>query len=93
MFAVERSVARKKTLTLTCQLTDTSEITRYQWIRVTQDASGERRAESVQEGKSLRLSDVSRGDAGEWACRFFVARGLLGNVTQGIGPLSGNTLN
>ncbi|XP_019724574.1 lymphocyte activation gene 3 protein isoform X2 [Hippocampus comes] len=83
---IERSVTWKKALTLTCQLTDTSEVTRYQWVRVTHDASGKRRVETVQEGKNLRVSDVSHGDAGEWACRFFGERGLLGNVTQGIGP-------
>ncbi|XP_077432857.1 lymphocyte activation gene 3 protein [Vanacampus margaritifer] len=81
---IDCSAAPKKTIALTCQLTDASEVTRYQWVRVTYDLSGMREVEPIQQGRSLRVSEMSREDGGEWVCRFYGARGLLGNVTQSV---------
>ncbi|XP_061530391.1 uncharacterized protein LOC133401419 [Phycodurus eques] len=87
---IDRSITRKETVTLTCQLTDTSEVTRYQWVRVTYDLSGTRLVKSIQEGKTLRVSEVSHEDGGEWVCQFYGTEGRLGNVTHGITPQSGH---
>ncbi|XP_077384285.1 roundabout homolog 2 isoform X2 [Festucalex cinctus] len=81
---IGRSAAPEKTIALTCQLTDTSEVTRYQWVRVTYDLNGMREVESIRDGKSIHVSEASREDGGEWVCRFYGARGLLGNVTQNV---------
>ncbi|XP_061675758.1 hemicentin-1-like [Syngnathoides biaculeatus] len=87
---IDRYVTRTEAVTLTCQLTDTSEVTRYQWVHVTYDLSGARLVKPIQGGKSLRLSRVSPEDAAEWVCQFYGTKGPLGNVTHGIAPQYGH---
>ncbi|XP_029359900.1 lymphocyte activation gene 3 protein [Echeneis naucrates] len=94
---IESKVSPKKrgSINLTCQLSDTSEVTGYEWIHVSYDINGTWSAESVQQGKTLTISQVSEETWGEWVCRFSGKEGVLGNVTyhvQLMGGLSGQKL-
>lgn len=66
-------------MTLTCRLSDTSEVTRYDWVReVHGDSSGIQSVGVVKKGKFLSVSNVS---SAAWTCRYYGKHGLLGNVT------------
>ncbi|XP_042345297.1 lymphocyte activation gene 3 protein-like [Plectropomus leopardus] len=88
---IENSIPSKKTgsVTLTCRLSDTSEVTDYEWVHVVYDLNGTQSVGSIQKGKTLDLSTVSEDDQGEWACRFYGKYGVLGNVTHHIKLMSG----
>nr|XP_057910106.1 lymphocyte activation gene 3 protein-like [Doryrhamphus excisus] len=88
---IDRGVSWMKMVTLTCQLTDTSEVMRYEWVHVTYDPSGTRLVKSIQEGKTLYMGKVNVEDVGEWVCRFHGKERLLGNVTHRIAPQNGST--
>ncbi|XP_057689856.1 lymphocyte activation gene 3 protein-like isoform X4 [Corythoichthys intestinalis] len=83
----------KKSHTLTCQLTDTSEVTHYQWVRVRYDLSGTQLVKSIQEGKTLQLSEAALQDGGELVCQFYSMEGLVGNVTLCITPQSDDVVD
>ncbi|XP_072769053.1 cell adhesion molecule DSCAM-like [Nerophis lumbriciformis] len=89
---VGRSVSWRKTVALTCQLTDTSEVARYQWVHVTFAPSGTPLVESIQEGKTLYMTNGNDEGVGEWVCRFYSKEGLLGNVTHRITPQHGHLI-
>lgn len=72
---------------LTCQLSDTSEVTDYEWVRVTYDPNGTQSFETIQKGNKLSIS-VSEEIQGEWTCRFYGRGGILGNVTHHIQLMS-----
>ncbi|XP_068426588.1 lymphocyte activation gene 3 protein-like [Clinocottus analis] len=74
--------------TLTCQLTDSSEVTDYEWVHVEYDLNGTRSVGSIQKGKTVSVSKVSEENHGEWACRFYGKDGILGNVTYHIQRMS-----
>ncbi|XP_035528536.1 lymphocyte activation gene 3 protein-like [Morone saxatilis] len=91
---IDSSIPSKKkdSLMLTCQLSDTSEVTNYEWVHVAYDLNGTRSEGSILNGKTLSISKVSEENRGEWACRFYGKEGLLGNVTYQVhlmGGLSG----
>lgn len=75
-------------MTLTCQLTDTSEVVDYEWVHVVHDINGTQSVESIQKGKTLSLGKVSEENQGEWTCRFYGQQGMLGNVTHHV-PMMG----
>lgn len=77
--------------TLTCTLSDTSEVTNYEWVQVVYDLNGTQSVGSIQKGKTLSISKVSEENQGEWACRFYGKHGILGNVTYHIQQMSGLT--
>ncbi|XP_030014822.1 hemicentin-2 [Sphaeramia orbicularis] len=87
---VDTTVSSKKNIpmTLTCQLTDTSDVTEYVWVHVTYDVNGSQSIGSIHKGKTLALSQVSEDNRGEWACRFYGKEGFLGNVTYNIQLMS-----
>ncbi|XP_073340857.1 lymphocyte activation gene 3 protein-like [Pagrus major] len=87
---IDSSTPSKKrdSMTLTCQLTDTSEVVDYEWVHVVYDLNGTQSVGSIQKGKTLRLGKVSEENQGEWTCRFYGKEGILGNVTHHI-PLMG----
>uniref|UniRef100_A0A8C2WI82 Ig-like domain-containing protein n=1 Tax=Cyclopterus lumpus TaxID=8103 RepID=A0A8C2WI82_CYCLU len=89
--AKSNSIPSKDTgsATLTCQLTDTSEVTDYEWVHVVYDLNGTRSVGSLQKGKSVSISRVSKENQGEWACRFYGRDGILGNITYHIQLMSG----
>ncbi|XP_016087653.1 lymphocyte activation gene 3 protein-like [Sinocyclocheilus grahami] len=71
-------------VTLTCHLSNSSQITSYEWLRVTYGPNDTQTVTSVQKTKSYRIQEVTEKDAGEWVCRFYGKQGVLGNVTYQI---------
>lgn len=86
---VDRSISSDKrgSMTLKCQLTDTSDVTDYEWVHVAYDNEGTRSFGTILKGKLLRLNKMSEEKQGEWTCRFYGKQGVLGNVTDHI-PLT-----
>ncbi|XP_041797922.1 lymphocyte activation gene 3 protein-like [Chelmon rostratus] len=84
---IDSSTTSKKggSVTLTCQLTDTSEVTKYEWVH---DLNGTQSAGSIQNGKTISVNTVSEENRGEWTCRFYGKDGILGNVTAHIHLMS-----
>ncbi|XP_068998594.1 lymphocyte activation gene 3 protein-like [Embiotoca jacksoni] len=83
------SEKKKDSMTLTCQLTDTSEITEYEWLQVIYDLNGTESVGPVLKGKTLIISKVSEEKWGEWTCRFYGKEGILGNITYHAHQMSG----
>ncbi|KAM6968308.1 basement membrane-specific heparan sulfate proteoglycan core protein [Aplochiton taeniatus] len=75
-------------VTLTCHLSDITEVTGYEWVRLTYDFNGTQSVSSVHTGKDLRIPTASATNSGEWMCRFYGERGILGNVTYSIPVMS-----
>lgn len=67
---------------MTCELTDTSEVTQYEWIRRDFGQSGSQPVVSIHKGKDLTITKMSGDNEGEWTCRFYGKQGVLGNVTH-----------
>ncbi|XP_044064948.1 lymphocyte activation gene 3 protein-like [Siniperca chuatsi] len=90
---IDSSIPSKKTgsVTLTCQLTDPSEVIDYEWVHVVYDLNGTQSVGSIQKGKTLSITKVSEDNWGEWACRFYGKEGILGNVTYHIQLMSGQS--
>lgn len=88
---IEKSVPSKKrdSMTLTCQVSDPSEVTDYEWVNVVYDFNGTQSVRSIQKGKTVSISTVSEENHGEWTCRFYGKEGILGNVTYHIQLMSG----
>ncbi|XP_071324675.1 lymphocyte activation gene 3 protein-like [Trachinotus anak] len=88
---IDRSVSSKKkdSVTLTCQLSDASEVTDYEWVYVTYDINGTQSVRPIQKGKTLSISQVSEENWGEWVCLFSSKDGMLGNVTYHVQLMSG----
>lgn len=88
---IDTSVSSKKkdSITLSCQLSDTSEVTNYEWVHVTYDINGTQSVVSIHKGKTLTISQVSEDNWGEWTCRFSNKDGILGNVTYHGQMMSG----
>ncbi|KAM3873243.1 cell adhesion molecule CEACAM2 [Diretmus argenteus] len=82
---------RRAPVTLTCHLSDPSEVTKYEWVYVTYDLNGTQSVSSIQEGKVLSISKAADDNSGEWACRFYGTKGVLGNVTYHIPLISSLT--
>ncbi|XP_039885968.1 lymphocyte activation gene 3 protein-like [Simochromis diagramma] len=80
---------QKYSTTLTCQLSDASEVTEYEWAHVTYDENGTAIVGSIQKGKDIIITDGSEESWGEWTCSFYGQDGLLGNVTYNTHLMSG----
>ncbi|KAM7383294.1 hypothetical protein PAMP_002960 [Pampus punctatissimus] len=80
---------KKASVTLTCNLTDESEVTDYEWVHMTYDLNGTQSVGSIQKGKTLSISKVSDENWGEWTCHFYGKEGILGNVTYHLQLMSG----
>ncbi|XP_028280255.1 lymphocyte activation gene 3 protein [Parambassis ranga] len=80
---------KRDSVVLTCQLSDTSGVTKYDWVQVTYDLNGTESAVLVQEGMTLSISKVSEQSRGEWMCRFYGKQGILGNVTYQVHSMAG----
>lgn len=87
---VVSSIAQKTKhpVTLTCQLTDESEVTDYEWVHVVYNHNNTPSAEFIQKGKTLTINTASEKNQGEWVCRFYGGEGILGNVTYHLQQLS-----
>ncbi|MED6252129.1 hypothetical protein ATANTOWER_007367 [Ataeniobius toweri] len=76
---------KKGSMMLSCQLSDSSEVTDYEWVHVSYDING---TESV--GPILRGQTVSvKESGGEWMCRYIGKNGVLGNVTTQVHFMAG----
>lgn len=78
---------KKDSVLLTCQLSDTSEVTDYEWVHVTYDLNGTKSVGPVQKGKTLSIK-ATEENRGEWACHFYRKDGILGNVTYHVQLMS-----
>ncbi|XP_053699695.1 lymphocyte activation gene 3 protein-like isoform X1 [Synchiropus splendidus] len=67
---IDVSVESEDKQTLTCRLTDPSEVTEYQWVVSNQSTQG---------GPTIT---TTRGRSGDITCRFYGRHGLLGTVTR-----------
>jgi len=68
-------------VTLTCHLSNSDQITSYEWLRVTYGPNDTQTVTSVQKTNSFRIKQVTEEHAGEWMCRYYGKQGFLGNVT------------
>ncbi|KAI7807036.1 lymphocyte activation gene 3 protein-like [Triplophysa rosa] len=75
------SSSSKGQMTLTCHLSNFSQVTSYEWLRVIYGVNNTQTVTSVSTSKSLKIPKVSEQDIGEWVCRYNGKDGLLGNVT------------
>ncbi|XP_067305873.1 T-cell surface glycoprotein CD4-like [Pseudorasbora parva] len=68
-------------VTLTCHLSNSEQITSYEWLRVSYGPNDTQTVTSVGKKKSFWIKQVTEKDAGEWVCRYYGEQGVLGNVT------------
>lgn len=68
-------------MTLMCNLSDSSQITSYEWLRVNYSPNDTQTLTTVQRTKNPSIR-VTEKDAGEWMCRYYGNQGQLGNVTS-----------
>lgn len=73
---------------LTCDLSDDTEVTGYEWVHLTYDFNGTLSESSVHQGKDLRINTAAEINSGGWTCRFYGDHGILGNVTYSIPVIS-----
>ncbi|XP_073703953.1 lymphocyte activation gene 3 protein-like [Garra rufa] len=66
---------------LTCHLSNSDQITSYEWLRVTYGPNNTQTVTSVQNTTSIRIQEATEKDAGEWVCRYYGKEGVLGNAT------------
>ncbi|XP_041842754.1 lymphocyte activation gene 3 protein-like isoform X1 [Melanotaenia boesemani] len=78
---------KENSVMLTCQLSDASEVTEYEWIRVTVDINGTETFGPVLKGQTVVLKENS----GDWTCRYYGKNGILGNVTYQVPLMSGQS--
>ncbi|XP_067094341.1 lymphocyte activation gene 3 protein-like [Osmerus mordax] len=82
--------SRRAPVTLTCHLSDASEVTDYSWVQLTPVLNGTQSAIPFpSNGKVLNIGAVTEKTAGEWACLFYGKQGMLGNVTYDLQLMSG----
>ncbi|XP_035259450.1 hemicentin-1-like [Anguilla anguilla] len=82
-------------VTLTCELSDDTGVTGYEWVQVTYDSNGTQSATPKQWTKTLRIPKMTEEHSGEWVCRYSGKQGILGNVTyhfQVMSHLEGDKL-
>lgn len=89
-FKVDISLPANKadSVTMTCQLTDASEVTRYEWVHRHLHHSSNQSVTSTHSGKELTIDKTSGENQGEWTCRFYGKQGVLGNVTHHMTVMS-----
>ncbi|KAJ8005180.1 hypothetical protein DPEC_G00143960 [Dallia pectoralis] len=80
---------QKATVTLTCHLSDTSEVTDWDWVLVNANPNNTQSVSSIQKGRVLRINRVTDRNADQWVCRFHGKQGVLGNVTYHPSQMSG----
>ncbi|XP_047454395.1 lymphocyte activation gene 3 protein-like [Mugil cephalus] len=79
---------KKNSVALTCELSDASEVTEYEWVHVIYDLNNTQSISDVRKGKTLSIKG-SEENFGEWTCRFSGKEGILGNVTHHLQLMSG----
>lgn len=79
---------KKDSVTLTCELSATDEVTGYEWVHVTYDLNGTEQAETIFSGPTVNIDTALEENRGEWVCRFYGKEGMLGNVTHHLHLMS-----
>ncbi|KAJ8289893.1 hypothetical protein GJAV_G00006490 [Gymnothorax javanicus] len=75
-------------VTLTCDLSNTTGVTQYEWVQMTYDSNGTQTITPKHQTKTLMIPKMTEGHAGEWACRYHGKQGILGNVTYHLQVMS-----
>ncbi|KAL0985111.1 hypothetical protein UPYG_G00153030 [Umbra pygmaea] len=83
------ALTQKTPATLTCHLSNTSEVTDYEWVQVNSDPNNTQSVSSFQKGRVLKINKETDRNSGQWVCRFYGKQGVLGNVTYHIPLMSG----
>ncbi|XP_030641333.1 lymphocyte activation gene 3 protein [Chanos chanos] len=83
------TLSRNGSRTLTCHLSNASEVTAYEWLRVTYDVNGTQTVTPAGKSKVMTIPKVTETDIGEWVCCFSGKQGILGNATYHLHMISG----
>ncbi|KAJ8392897.1 hypothetical protein AAFF_G00071010 [Aldrovandia affinis] len=75
-------------VTLTCDLSNDTGVTGYEWVRVTYDFNGTQTVAQKHQAKALKIEKMTEEHSGEWACRYRGKQGILGNVTYHLQVMS-----
>ncbi|KAF4088206.1 hypothetical protein AMELA_G00079720 [Ameiurus melas] len=75
--------------TLTCRISNPTQVTSYEWIHVEYGVNDTQTFTSVQKSTSKVLSIPKEKQLGEWMCRFYNQQQLLGNATYHLQMMSG----
>ncbi|KAK3572101.1 hypothetical protein QTP86_022330 [Hemibagrus guttatus] len=75
--------------TLTCRISNTSQVINYEWIHVGYGVNNTQIFTSVQNSSSKILSIPKDKHLSEWVCRFYNKQQLLGNATSHLQMMSG----
>uniref|UniRef100_A0A3Q1HCB5 Lymphocyte activation gene 3 protein-like n=1 Tax=Acanthochromis polyacanthus TaxID=80966 RepID=A0A3Q1HCB5_9TELE len=84
-------VVAQSSVTLSCKLSDSADVTEYEWVQITSGPNGTESVQSVLKGQTVRISPES--EQNQWTCRFYGKEGILGNIThqaQLMGGLTGS---
>lgn len=74
--------------TLTCRISNPTQVTSYEWIHVEYGVNDTQTFTSVQKSTSKVLSIPKEKQLGEWVCRFYNQQQLLGNATYHLQMMS-----
>ncbi|XP_061092286.1 hemicentin-1-like [Conger conger] len=75
-------------VSLTCELSNGTGVTGYEWLQITYDANGTRTETPKCQTKTLRIPKMTEQHTGEWVCRYRGEQGILGNVTYSFQVMS-----
>ncbi|XP_053485970.1 uncharacterized protein LOC128610582 [Ictalurus furcatus] len=75
--------------TLTCRISNPTQVTSYEWIHVEYGVNDTQTFTYVQKSTSKVLSIPKEKQLGEWVCRFYNQQQLLGNATYHLQMMSG----
>uniref|UniRef100_A0A4W4H880 Ig-like domain-containing protein n=1 Tax=Electrophorus electricus TaxID=8005 RepID=A0A4W4H880_ELEEL len=83
--------SRSDNVVLTCDLSNASQVTDYEWLRSTYDINATQTLTSVQKSRSnsLTILNAEVKDQEGWVCRYYEQQRLLGNVTFHMQMMSG----
>ncbi|XP_056618946.1 lymphocyte activation gene 3 protein-like [Triplophysa dalaica] len=82
------SSSSKGQMTLTCHLSNFSQVTSYEWLRVIYGVNNTQTVTSVSTSERMKIPKVSEQDIGEWVCRYYGTGGLLGSVTYQLNMMA-----
>ncbi|XP_017555813.1 lymphocyte activation gene 3 protein [Pygocentrus nattereri] len=83
VIAQVKRLSRSGQMTLTCDISDTNQVTQYEWLRLDSGENATHTLTPLQKSKSKAFT-IPKGEAnnlGGWVCRFYSQQRLLGNVT------------
>ncbi|KAI1885795.1 hypothetical protein AGOR_G00207470 [Albula goreensis] len=75
-------------VTLTCDVSNDTGVTGYEWVRVTYDLNGTQTVNGKQKSKTLKIQKMTEEFSGEWVCRYSGKHGILGNASYHLHLMS-----